>query len=429
MRLTGKKGITARGAQRTRDEHKKLSMYSKQWLPGDTLRVFYPLIWENGQPDIVVGAVWGHSVSDIKTLDLKTAFIPSLCEFDEDMNPIGVPDITYQFSQIAKVFVDGQKAIEEQRIMDKNWPTEAARKEALEKVNAKFDAKNNMKAVKPIIGKLQYYITTEVGCVKEVNGVFNMESAAIVSAPLSNQTIDKLYAIMSDPKYAPGEGDNFLEVEWKYPMDADKAASARGASPAGLTSEYRMANVAPQMWEQMKGRLEGVSFDSDTIAKRATRKIEESKIRQALTRYVFFSSEYLDAANEEGIEVLCRHANVIHELDAERAFKNEEIIGKIKESLMKIGANQEEMPDTSNATGAPNLMNLMQNQATPAPEAPQPTQPTPAAAPVTPSAPVADSAQNQNVTTGTPSLASLMSDPNNLSSNSDMMSDIDLSMI
>ena len=187
-----------------------------------------------------------------------------------------------------------------------------------------------------------------------------------------------------------------------------------------------MANVSPQLWEQMKGRLEGVSFDSDTIAKRATRRIEESKIRQALTRYVFFSSEYLDAANEEGVEVLCRHANVIHELDAERAFKNEEIIGKIKDSLAKIEANQEAMPDTSNSTGAPDLMNLMQNQATPAPQAPQPT---PEAAPVTPSAPVADSAPNPNVTTGTPSLASLMDNPNNLSSNSEMMSDIDLDMI
>ena len=165
--------ITAKGAQKTRDESRKLPMYSKQWLPGDTLRVFYPIDWEDGHPEIVAGAVWGHSVSDIKGLGLKTAFIPSLTDFDENAQPIGKPDITYQFSQIARVFVDGQKAIEEAEIMQKNWPTESARKEALKAHEEKFDAKNNMKAVKPIIGKVQYYISTEVCCIKYVNNMFN----------------------------------------------------------------------------------------------------------------------------------------------------------------------------------------------------------------------------------------------------------------
>ena len=158
--------LSARGAQRTKDESKKLQMYSKQWLPGDTLRVFYPIYWENGKPEIAVGAVWGHNVSDIKKLGLKTAFIPSTTEFDENAMPIGQPDIPYQFSQIARVFVNGMKAAEEEAVAKKNWPTEAARKDALKSIEEKYDAKNNTKAVKPIIGKAMYYITTEVVSIK-----------------------------------------------------------------------------------------------------------------------------------------------------------------------------------------------------------------------------------------------------------------------
>ena len=99
--------LSARGAQKTRNESKKLSMYSKQWAPGDTLRVLYPVYWENGRPELAVGAVWGHSVSDIKGLGLKTAFIPSTNSFNEDGEPIGPADITYQFSMIAGAFVQG----------------------------------------------------------------------------------------------------------------------------------------------------------------------------------------------------------------------------------------------------------------------------------------------------------------------------------
>ena len=52
--------LTARGAQKTRNESRKLSMYSKQWAPGDTLRVFYPIFWVDGKPEINVGALYGH---------------------------------------------------------------------------------------------------------------------------------------------------------------------------------------------------------------------------------------------------------------------------------------------------------------------------------------------------------------------------------
>ena len=220
--------LTARGAQKTREESKKLSMYSKVWLPGDTVRVFYPVAKIDGVWEIIVGAVWGHSVSDIKGLGLKTAFIPSLSQFDESGQLIGNPDITYRFSNIAKAFVEGQKAKEEAAAMAKNWPTESARKEALKKIEDKFDAKNNMKAIKPIIGRIQYMVTTEVLAVKYANKAPQVDSAVVVSAPLSGQTIERLYAILNNPKYFDVDGDfAYLEIEWVYPTNSEKSKSAK----------------------------------------------------------------------------------------------------------------------------------------------------------------------------------------------------------
>lgn len=349
--------LAARGAQRTRDESKKLSMYSKQWLPGDQLRVFYPIFWDdNGEPQIAVGAVWGHSVSDIKGLGLKTAFIPSTTEFDENAQPIGIPDVTYQFSQIAKVFVNGQKAIEEKQVMNKNWPSESLRKEALKTIEDKYDSKNNMKAVKPIVGRAQYYISTEVVSVKIANGAPVEESIALSSAPLSNTVIDALYMIMSDEKYAPQPGDTFLEVEWKYPVNAEKSQSAKDAKPAGLTAEYRFATQYADMYAKLESIFGQVAKDSETITRRATKSVDPNRVRQALTQYAFLNSEYLDVAVEEDEETLLKHVDLVKELDLTRAISNEGLVQKITTAIAEMQAAHPivapEIPNPMQATAS-----------------------------------------------------------------------------
>ena len=361
--------LSARGAQKRRDESKKLQMYSKQWLPGDTLRVFYPLFWTDGKPDIAVGAIWGHSVSDIKKLGLKTAFIPSTTDFDENAMPIGQPDITYQFSQIAKIFVNGAKAKEEANIMQKDWPTESSRKEALKELEDKYDTKNNRKAVRPIIGKVQYYISTEVLSLKMVNGQPNTESLALTSAPLSNQTIRRLYDILDDPKFAPAPEDMFLEVEWKYPAGAEKDESGRNATPVGLTPEYRLSTQFPSAWQSVVGMAPMVAKDAETIVRRATRSVDPLKVRQALTKYAYLESEYLDMADEEDEETLLRHTSLIKELDLIRPLHNEELIDKIKAKIAEMEADRNERaaqvptPDLTGPAVPP-------NPATASPEAP-----------------------------------------------------------
>ena len=332
--------MSARGAQKTRSESKKLEMYSKQWSPGDTLRVFYPIFWQDGTPEIAVGAIWGHNVSDIKELGLGTAFIPSTTEFDSsEGRPIGQPDITYQFSLIAPIFVRGQKAIEEAAILKKNWPTDAARKEALTDLEKKFDTKNNQKAVKPIIGRAQYYISTEAVVIKYVNDTPKIDTIKVVSVPMNDKLIRSLYTIIDDPKYGPQDGDEFVEVEWKYPVDPDKTKSAQAATPNGLTTEYRMSVHDPAAYDAVKGYFSQVCREAKTIVRRATRSVAIEKITQAIQQYTFLKSEYLDAANEEDIELLTKYVNVMERLDAIRALTNDKVIDELNKALAVASEN------------------------------------------------------------------------------------------
>lgn len=431
--------LSARGAQRTKDESKKLQMYSKQWLPGDTLRVFYPIYWEDGKPEIAVGAVWGHNVSDIKKLGLKTAFIPSTTQFDENAMPIGQPDITYQFSQIARVFVNGMKAAEEQVVAKKNWPTEAARKDALKSIEEKYDAKNNSKAVRPIIGKAMYYITTEVVSIKIVNGQPVQDSIAVSSAPLSSSVITKLYSILDDPKYAPEQGDTFVEIEWKYPAGTDKSECGRTASLNGLTGEYRLQTQFPDAYAAVASRFPTVATNCETIVRRATRAVDPAKVRQALTQYTFIESEYLDNVSDEDEETLLKHVDLIKELDATRALSNQDLITKINNALAEMEAQRVDAPVPNiSSDSLASAVQQASTQAAPdlgvpkvpdlgAPTVPDLSAPTmPGQAP-TATAPVMPDVQIPQPTASTPDINSLLNNAHNAGADDASIGEVDFS--
>lgn len=338
--------MSARGAQKKRDESKKLVMYSKQWLPGDTLRVFYPIYWEDGHPEIAVGAIWGHSVSDIKALGLHTAFIPSTTDFNEDRMPIGQPDVTWQFSRIARAFVDGMKEAELQKAESKPWPDKASKKAALKDIEEKYDTKSNPSAVRPIIGPVQYYISTECVSIKIANDAPVIETLTLSSAPLSGSTISKLYTILEDPKYMPEEGSEFFEVEWKYVMDTNKGASSRNSMPTGLTKEYRFESLYPDRIDSVKQLQKSVSFDSASIRRRATRSVDPAKVLQAIKRYALFNSEYLDLADTESQDRLVNNIEILDKIGIIPSLKNETLVDKINEALQKYKEDrQQEVSD------------------------------------------------------------------------------------
>lgn len=337
------------GLKRVKDASKKMPMYSKCWVPGDTMRIVFPVGKnEDGDWDLIGGGIWGHKVNDFEGVGLKTAFIPSLTEFDDNGDPIGTPDITYQFSKIAPVFVRGMKEEDMAKVLKKSYPTEAARTEAIRKIDHKYDTKNNMKAIKPAIASVGFMITTEVLCYKCVDDKPVLDSAMVVSFPLASQRIDQLMLLLKDPKFAPNEGDSFWEIEWKYGVDSDKSKSAKTSNPAGLTADYRTANTDPDIWKKLETFMQQIATDPALIVKRATKSISEASIRSALTAYSFLNSEYIDLATEEDVDLLCRNTKIIKELGFMRTLSNEDVIGKINEAFAEIKQDvPEEVPNVT----------------------------------------------------------------------------------
>lgn len=420
--------MSGRAAQKRKNESRKLPMYSKQWLPGDTLHTFYPIFWEDGKPDLAVGAVWGHQVSDIKGLGLKTSFIPSTTEFDADGQPIGQPDITYQFSMIAKVFIDGRKAIEEENVAKKKFPNESLRKEALKEIEERYDTKNNQKAVQPIIKRASYFISTEVVSIKMANGAPDPNTITHSCAPLSNDVLNALYALMDNPKYAPVEGDKFFEVEWAYVFDADKSTSGRKSKPTGLTPEYKIPAQFPDIYSRIESIMNNVSMDSQTIVRRATRMVDPAKVRAAVAQYSYMHSEDLDVASEENVEILVRNAGLLKELDIPTVLNNTELINKIKSELQQ--AAESSIPATPQTLPEPNLTEMA---IAGAPAAETPTVPAGASQPTDTEKEVdilqQMVASGQAAASGAPDLQQLMNSSYNVGSTGDVLEGIDSDLV
>lgn len=419
--------LSGRAAQKTKNESRKLTMYSKQWLPGDTLHVFYPIFWLDGKPELAVGAIWGHQVSDIKELGLKTRFIPSTTEFDVDGNPIGQPDITYQFSMIAKVFIDGRKAVEEAAIEAKKFPNESLRKEALKDLEYRYDTKTNQKAIQPIIKRPSYYISTEVISIKLANGVPDPNTIAHTSAPLSNDLLNALYSLMDNPKYAPQEGDKFFEVEWAYVADPDKTASGRKSKPAGLTPEFKMPTQFPEQYSRVESMMGNVSMDAQSIVRRATRTVDPNKVRAAVAQYSYMHSEDLDAANEDNVEILLRNAPLLKELSIPMVLSNEVLASKINLEIEKAAENA--VPATPETLPEPNLTTTVP----PAPE--EATTQTEVQNTVSDDIASTDALLQQMVASGAaaqagaPSLEQLISNQYNISGSTDVLDGIDNGLV
>lgn len=347
--------LSASGAQKTRQESKKLGGYSKCWSPGDTLRVFYPIFWDGNVVDFAVGAVWGHSVNDIKGLGLKTGFIPSLMNIDDEGNIIGPPDITYQFSKIAGVFVRGRYAKEEAHIQQKKFATESARKDALKALEAEYDTQNNPDAVKPIIGPLKYLITTEVLSYKIANDAPVKDSVALSSAPLSDTVINKISAVLNNKQFKPEPGAYFLEVEWVYPTDPKKSKSGKDATCSGLTAEYQTINRFPDFWPEIEVRLKNMAVDAEVIAKRATRKVDEKKIFTALLNYSYVNAEDLDSCSEDDEDMLLSQAWLLREMNITRGLSNQTLIDKINTKFEELKTQEsEQMPSPENVASLSN---------------------------------------------------------------------------
>lgn len=336
--------IALEDALQEKQSSKILRSVSKAWNPGDTGIVLYPIYTDDeGKKHLLACKCRGHQC-DFKALSLKTSFIPSNCKYDSYGNPLdGVGDIAYQFSKIAKCFVEGQKAIELKQLEQKQFPTESMRNQAIKTIEEKFD-QTKMNSVKPVVKPLNYYISTECLYIPVKDGKPNVAAADIYLQKLSDARSQKLLQYMNDPKYAPIDGQDYLEVEYSFPT-GDKNISGQ-TEPNGLTPEYRLKEKYPDEYKALLPKIQGLPTTSEMIEHRNTsyRRFSEQQIKAALSNYAIMSSQYLDALdeveNQEFFEYLEKNTGVIEELSIDKTLKNESLIAALKAAIEENHAKQ-----------------------------------------------------------------------------------------
>lgn len=406
MRLQN--SASGRAAVRTRSQSRKLQAFSKAWVVGDKLSVFFPIFWvpeldeneqpimvqeidtkgqpvfeddgtpvmtEKGQWDVVTASIWGHDVPDMKKFAVGGSFIPSLTEIvrgqpakiltDDAGKPMydaygevmyePIPgDVTYQFSKIAPMFVKGEKQGEIDRVMKKKFASEDLRREALNEIDAKYDTDSNMDAPKPAVGKLHMVISTEVFVVKQnATNQYDLENAGQYTYKLSDEKFNSLISLLDDIKFKPRDlNARWFEVQMTFNGDSNdkrgRGQAGRKALPVGLTPEYTMEARDPAGYAKIKGRLEQLPQDSQTITCRnfMYTKIAEKTIEKQISQYIVMNSDMLDnITKEEDMEILTGNAYRLMQFRALDNMNNEEIKSRIKTAYMEYLEKHPELKD------------------------------------------------------------------------------------
>lgn len=363
--------MSARGAVSVASKAKKLRNFGKAWNVGDKGIVLYPLFYNDATNDIdlLVAAVWGYKVNDMNAIGLKASFIPSNAQIDENGEPV-TPDVTSQFSKIASAFVAGEKEGKTRQLEGKTWPSQQALKSALENLNKEFDAKNNPKAKKAVISRLQLYISTEVVYIpldKENKPMW--DEAGVYSQALSNERINKLYAIINDPKFGINKDSKYLEVQYDFIAADGQKSTAGKCQPVGQPIEYLLKSRYPDAASKFDQLAAMLPDNSDIIMNHnySYRKISESSLRSAFSTYAITNGEFLDTLPEDMKETVIKSSQIIQELSILPTMKDADLKASIEAELSKNAPVAAPIMASTPAVenGAPNIQDLMNNPARP----------------------------------------------------------------
>lgn len=396
MRLEKQRG--ARDIRRERSSSHMYNGFNKSWKVGDKLTVFFPIMWcpeydddgnvimvqeldnfgqpvyeedgvtpkmtEKGVWDIVTASIWGHKVSDTKLFNVGGSFIPSLTDvyekqpvqFERDENgfiiydpitdkPLYKPvpgDVTYQFSLVAPLFINGLKQAEMSRVLNKKFPTEEMRREAIQNIEDKYDTSKSLKAPRPIVSKLFLYASTEVFVVPmDSNDRYLPDKAAQYTYEFqSDQKFNSILQILDDVKFKPRDLDrHWIEVQMTFNANSDdekgRAEAGRKAAPIGLTPDYTMERRDPAAFAKIASRLSMLPQDSEIITHRnfSYKRKDERTIARNIEKYVTLHSENLDAIQkEEDVAYLLKQAYKLMKFKALNNMANTELKEKIEKA-------------------------------------------------------------------------------------------------
>lgn len=380
--------VSLSGALQSREATQKLRMFSRQWEPGSTLRAYYRtyIDEDTNMRQLIAGQCWGHKVNDMKKLGLKTTFIPSLCNYDENGDPIGQPDILNRFSRLAPLFIEGEKHHRIREAEQKEYSNETLRRTTIASIEEEYNTKDNRHAIKPVISRPTLLITVEALVVPWKDDKPQLDAAVVACQPVSNKLAKRLESILRDKKYAEIDENGMLEVEWAFPMDTDKGQSGAAVTPQGLHDQFCFRNQFPDQYPRLINLFGGVAEDSDMVRRRATSGVSEQAIKQAITNYSFMQSESLGYCMEDDnmAENLMKHVDLIKELDVARAVKEPMFTERYQKALQSVVATDLPAPNEGNMSTAP-------IQVTPATTPAQTAAPAPAPAVPTTPAPTIDS--------------------------------------
>ena len=332
--------LSAREAQRISSKARKLQNFGRAWNVGDKGIVLYPIFKdeETGVVDLLVSKVWGYKVNDVKALGVGASFIPSTVEIDDNGKPV-TPDLPYQFSFLAGSFVAGEKNARIAAIDAKPWPSNSAYKAALDALNDEYDVKNNPKARKPIISRLQLYISTEVVYIPIVNEKPDWDNAGLYAYALSKDRITKLLAILDDPQYAVDVNEGYMEIQYNFVAADNEKSTAGRTAPIGVVPEYRLKNRFPDDVKKLAERVSMLPEDSDIIANHnySYSKVDPIKLKNALSNYSMMNSECLDSVAEDEYGSLMKSAALIKELSVFNALKNDKLKDELDKAIAEAG--------------------------------------------------------------------------------------------
>ena len=286
----GNLGADPRKIKRLSSALQKCRQFGKAWEVGDQGTVFYPFTWwpdethpAGGTFEMHMSAYFGHRVSDMKALG--TTFLRSMSPIDEYGQVIGDGDLAYQFSRIAPLLVTAQKEKELADLNSKDWSVlgNAAYQSARQKIIDDYDTKSNINAKRPLIGRLEVYMLTEVVYVamdpNSGSPIFDdqrKQKTGTYIQVLSNNRLDKLVSLANDVNMGikaqnkdlvPEAGKvYFLEVLYNFTSSNNSKSEAGRCDPQGVAPSMTLVTRNPQHKAKLQDWLDRIPDDPNVIA-------------------------------------------------------------------------------------------------------------------------------------------------------------------
>lgn len=328
---TGNLGDDILRAERIASAGHKRSLFGKAWDVGDQGTVFYPFRWVEadgvGTFRLHTAAFFGHDVSDAKVMG--TSFLRSNSVIDENFNVIGTGDLAYQFSRIAPLLVAAEKEKALAELSSRDWSIlgDSAYQAARKQIEAEYDTKENLKAKKPLIGKLRIKFITECVYVhmdansgeanfkpEQKTGLYIQEARDARRNKLNTLANDPNMGILAqNPGLVPTEGEiYFLEVMYNFTSAKNNKAEAGRTDPQGIAYAISIKQRYPDCVKQLNSLLEQVPKSSDAIAAHmwGMAPVAEESLKKKLQSVLFNSTPFLPYLGAEEKDRLVASASL-----------------------------------------------------------------------------------------------------------------------